>query len=402
MPGAWRRTFTPIALALVSLLAAIAMWVAVTDAENPRSAYDFGGALIINPVNVAQGLAIAGMSDTVVFVRVSATEETFSELTTADFVAEVNMSGERQETSNKAISVSVVGRDDVEVISVSPSSVQVLLDDAASKQVPVKLNRIGAPPQGVVVSSIEANLTTVTVTGAASLVSRVESASADVNLTGLRVNQQQQYVLSARDSSNVDLRPMLIEPNTADVSVTVSQIPVSRSVPITLRTRGRVAEGYNLASWSFDQSSVTIEGALAVVQALNSVDTEEFDLTGLNSDQTRNLQLQLPTGVTAQRNSVNVTFDIEPLIGDKRVSVAPEAENLPEGLRASFQTDAVNIVIRGELPILNRLAPGAIRAVVDATGLPAGVHLLVPIIALPEEIALVSQEPAEVVLVLAP
>ena len=223
MPAGWRRTATPIALAFVSFLAALALWVAVTDAENPRNAYDFGGGLIVNAINVPQGLAIAGLSDNVVFVRVSATEETFSELTTANFVAEVNMSGERQDTSNKAISVRVVGRDDVEIIEVSPSTIQVLLDDEASKQVPVQINRLGATPQGVVVSRIETNPTTVSVTGAASLIARVESASADVNLTGLRVNQEQQYVLTARDSSGIDLRPIRIEPNTTDVRITVTQ-----------------------------------------------------------------------------------------------------------------------------------------------------------------------------------
>jgi YbbR domain-containing protein len=403
MPAGWRRTVTPIALALVSLLAAVAMWVAVTDAENPRNTYDFGGGLIVNAINVPQSLAVAGMSENVVFVRVSATEETFSELTTADFAAEVNMSGERQPTSNKSVSVRVVGRDDVDIIEVSPSSIQVLLDDETSKQVPVQINRLGAPPQGVIVSSIAANPTTVTVTGAASLVTRVESASADINLTGLRVNQQQQYVLAARDSSNGILSPLRIEPNTADVRVTVDLNNVSRSVPISLRTRGQVADGYNLSSWSFDPSpSVTIEGPVALVQALTSIDTEEFDLTGFSSDQTRTLQLQLPSGVTAPRDSVTVTFNIEPAVGDKIVPVAPVAENLPDGLRATFQTTSVSIVIRGELPILNRLAPGAIRAVVNLTDLEEGVHLLVPIVALPEEITLVSVEPEEIVVVLAP
>jgi YbbR domain-containing protein len=178
---------------------------------------------------------------------------------------------------------------------------------------------------------------------------------------------------------------------------------VSRSVPISLRTRGQVADGYNLSSWSFDPSpSVTIEGPVALVQALTSIDTEEFDLTGFSSDQTRTLQLQLPSGVTAPRDSVTVTFNIEPAVGDKIVPVAPVAENLPDGLRATFQTTSVSIVIRGELPILNRLAPGAIRAVVDLTDLEEGVHLLVPIVALPEEITLVSVEPEEIVVVLAP
>jgi YbbR domain-containing protein len=401
MPG-WRRTATPIALAFVSLLAAIAMWVAVTDAENPRDAYDYGGGLIVNAINVPQGLAIAGMSDNVVFVRVSATEETFSELTTADFIAEVNMSGERQPTSNQAVSVRVVGRDDVEIIAISPSSIQVLLDDEASKQVPVQINRLGATPQGIVVSLIEASPTTVTVTGAASLIARVDSAAADVNLTGLRVNQQQQYVLSARDARNLQLTPIRIEPNTADVRVVVSQPGVQRSVPVELRTRGHVAEGYNLVSSSVDQGTITIEGSIQVVQALDSIETEEVDLSGLSMDQTRSVQLQLPTGITTQRTSVNVTLHVAPATGEFSIPVAPVAENVPDGLQALFQTQTIMVVIQGELPTLNRLAPGAIRAIVDLTDLEEGVYQLEPEIRLPLEITLVSVDPEEVVVVLQP
>jgi YbbR domain-containing protein len=240
------------------------------------------------------------------------------------------------------------------------------------------------------------------VSGAASLIERVESASADINLTGLRVSQQQQYVLTARDSSNVDLRPVRIDPNTADVRVTVTQVGAFRSVPITLQTRGHVAEGYNLVSSSFDQSSVTIEGSIGVVQALDSIDTEELDLTGLDSNTTRSVNLRLPTGVTTQRQSVNVTLIIEPAVGEMAVPVAPAAENVPDGLQAIFQTTSVNVVIRGEQPILNRLAPGAIRAVVDLTDLAEGAHLLVPEIRLPEEITLVSLDPEEIVVVLQP
>jgi YbbR domain-containing protein len=402
MPGTWRRTATPVALALISLVGAVALWVAVTDAENPRNAYDYGGGLIVNAINVPPGLAVAGMSENVVFVRVSATEEAFSELTTRDFIAEVDMSGERQESSNKAISVRVIGRDDVAIIEVSPSSIEVLLDDEASKQVPVQINRQGATPQGIVVSSIEANPTSVTVTGAANLISRIESASADVNLTGLRVNQQQQYVLTARDTSGVDLRPIRIEPSTADVRVTVQQTGSSRSVPITVRTRGQVAEGYNLVGVRPDEDTVTIEGPLDVVQALTSIDTQEFDLNGMDSDQTRSVSLQLPTGVTAVRQAVNVTFDIEPSIATWILSVAPTAENIPEGMRPVFQTTEVTVEIQGELPILNRLAPGAIRAVVDLSDLEEGVHVIAPEVRLPEEITLISIDPEEIVVVLEP
>jgi YbbR domain-containing protein len=171
---------------------------------------------------------------------------------------------------------------------------------------------------------------------------------------------------------------------------------------VALRTRGQVAEGYNLTSVRLDQSSITVEGPVSVIQALRSIDTEEFDLTGLNSNQTRAVRLQLPTGITSLRESVNVTFNIEPSIATWTLAVAPAAENTPDGLQAVFQTNAVSVVIRGELPTLNRLAGGAVRAIVDLTDMEEGIHLVKPEIRLPAEITLVSVDPEEIIVGLQP
>jgi YbbR domain-containing protein len=90
---------------------------------------------------------------------------------------------------------------------------------------------------------------------------------------------------------------------------------------------------------------VTIDGPTSVVQQLTSIDTEEFDLGGMNSDQTRLVPLQIPTGVTAERESVNVTFHIEPTVATWAVPVAPAAENVPDGLQAVFQTKQITVVV---------------------------------------------------------
>jgi YbbR domain-containing protein len=400
MLSQWRRTVTPIALALLSLFAAVALWVAVTDAENPEETFDFSGGLTIKAVNLPQGLAVGSIKQDVVFVRVRAAEDVIDELTTANFVAEVNMAAERQPTSTKAVTVRVVGRDDVEVVSVTPSSVEVTLEEEASKQVTVQVNRQGTPAQGVTISPVEASPTTVRVTGAASLVGRVQSAAVDVNLTGIRVSQQQQYTLTARDSSGADLRPLRIEPSAAEVKIAVSQVEVSWAVTVTVQPRGKVAEGYNLTGVTVDPQLITIQGPLAQVQAITFIPTEEVDLTNLRSNQTRSVRLQLPANIHSQRDTVTVTLRIEPQIGEYALAVAPTVDNLPTGMRVMLQTTSITVRVRGPVPTLDALAPGAIRATVNAQGLEAGVHVIDATVSVPQGVTLVSSDPAQVVMVL--
>jgi YbbR domain-containing protein len=332
---------------------------------------------------------------------VRATEDAFDELTTADFVAEVNMAAERQPTSTQAVSVRVVGREDVEVVSVTPAAVQVTLEEESTKQVTVQVNRQGTPAQGVTVSSVEASPTTARVTGAASLVARVQSAVADVNLTGIRVTQEQQYSLAARDASGADIRPLRIEPSAAAVRIAVTQVEVSWGVTVSLQTRGSVAEGYNLTGVTVDPQLITIQGPLAQVQAITFVPTEEVDLSNLRANQTRTVRLQLPASIKSQRDSVSVTLQIEPQAGDFAVPVAPEIQNLPSGMRATLQTTAITVRIRCAVPTFRALPAGSIRVTVNAEGLAEGAHVLNASVSLPQGVTLLSFEPAQVVVTLA-
>lgn len=402
MPPQWRRTAGTVTLALVSLLLAVALWVAVTDAENPSTIEDFPGPIPVRAVNVTQGLAVRSIDQDVVFVRISVPEDQFSELTTANFVAEVNMATEQEGTSNRNVTVRAVGVDDVEIVDVSPSSVTVVLEQETAKEVPVRANRQGTTPQGVRISEIETSPTEVTVSGAASLVDRVESATLDINLTGLRVNQQQEYALSARDASGVELRPLRIEPRTADVRVSVTQVDVSRPVTVALRTRGDVAEGYNLVDWSVEPPLITVEGPVQLVQSLTSIRTEQVDIGGLRTTETQTVRLQLPVNVSAQRETVSVTLVVEPAIGDWTFAVVPRLENVPLGLQTALQTQTITVVVRGEIPVLRALAPGEVRATFDLSDLEEGVHVLQPEISLPDDIELVSVQPEEAVVVLRP
>jgi YbbR domain-containing protein len=397
----WRRTITPVALALLSLFAAVALWVAVTDAENPEETYDFSGGLTVKAVNVPQGLAVAGIMEDVVFVRIRTTEDAIDELTTADFVAEVNMAAEREPTSTKAVTVRVANRDDVEIVSVTPSSVQVTLEEEASKQVTVQVNRQGTAAQGVTITSVEPSPTTVRVTGAASLIARAQSAAVDVNLTGIRVSQQQQYSLTARDSSGADLRPLRIEPSAAEVKVSVNQVEVSWGVTVSLQTRGTVADGYNLTAATVDPPLITIQGPLEQVQAILFVPTEEVDLTNLRSNQTRNVALQLPASIKSQRSTVTVTLRIEPQVGEFAFPVAPTVDNVPSGLKATLQTTTVTVRVRGPVPTLRGLPAGSIRATVNTEGLAVGAHVLDASVSVPQGLTLISYEPIQVVVILA-
>jgi YbbR domain-containing protein len=399
----WRRTATPIALAFLSLTVAIILWVAVTDAENPNRVAVFNGAIQVEAVNVPQDLAVASIRNPTVSLRVAADSETFGKLTTADFRAEVDLSGVRETTSDQVVFARVVDEDDnVEIIEVSPAFVTVTLEPVAAKQVPVQANLIGAPPQGFSIpnDAIQTSPTQVRVSGATSLVQLVTSVGADVNLTGLRVSLEQRYPLTARDARGADIRGVLIEPPNADIRVGVAQQQVTLPVTIVPQVRGSVADGYNLVSIAPEPPAVPISGPLEALQALPFLTTEAVDVSGLRNDATRSVRLSVPAGFITTRDTVTVRFRVAPARGEISLSVAPQVTNVPEGMRAAVQTTSVALRLSGELPTLRALSPAAVRTTVNATGLAEGVHVLTPTIQAPDGIEVISADPQQVVVVL--
>lgn len=390
---------TPLLLAVVSLVAAIGLWVAVTDAENPASLHDFGAAIEIVPINVPEGQAVASMSTSSVRVRVRAVDEVFARLSTSDFRATVDL---REQAPEHYVFVRVVGRDDVEVVDVAPASIRVTLEPSMTRQVPVEPQLIGTPAQGFSVpgGGVQSLPAMVNVSGATSLVQQVAYASATVNLTGLRVSLQRQFSLVAKDSRGVDLRPLAIDPPNADIRVNIVQQEVTLGLTVIPQLQGSVAEGYNLVDFRAEPIFLPVSGPLELLQAVAYITTEPLDVSGLNADATRSVRLRLPSGLTTTRDAVTVRLKVAPAIGEQAVTVAPQMTNLGEGLRASLQTASVSVRLGGEIPLLRSLQPGAVRASVNLGGLQEGVHVLRPAISHPAGTQLLSVDPPQVVVVI--
>jgi YbbR domain-containing protein len=397
----WRRIGTPIALAVVSLFAALILWIAVSDAENPQDEVEIPGNQVV-VVNVPEGLAVRSISPNPVRLTVLADSDIKERLTPSDFAVTVDLTGAR-DTADVALTANVVNDNrNVEIKSVSPEVVTIVLEPVVSKMVPVIPNTVGSIPQGYTVPSApEVNPSSVKITGAGSLVSLVEMVTADVNLTGLRTTLTQQATLVPRDARRLEISRVTVDPPRVETKVTVQQQDISLQVPVVASLQGSVADGYNIVGVVVDPGTVPITGSLEATQALASVSTESVELSNLTRDFTRTVRLRLPSGVQSARDTVTVRVRIAPAQGEILVSVAPQASNVPDGLTASFQTSAITVRLAGDLPALKTVTPGTIRATVNASGLPEGVKSLEPEISnLPQGVQLVSVDPSQVVLVL--
>jgi len=195
-----------LSLAVLSLALGFTLWLFVTDRENPTEEATINSPVPVEFVNVPTNLALANVSTSNVRVRVEAPENELDELSPDDFEARVDLGGLDEGQTSVVVDVPAPSRR-VNVLDVQPSRITVTLEPVRSKEVPAVVALIGTPQEGfdVVSESIEPDR--VTVTGAESLVELVDTAVAEVNLTGERLDISDARVpLTPRDARGDSFR----------------------------------------------------------------------------------------------------------------------------------------------------------------------------------------------------
>ncbi len=394
----WRRSIvtmrrTP-GLLLLSLLIGAALWVFVTDTENPTRVDVFPASIPVTAVNVGPALAVANTLPSIQ-VRISAPEDRWERLTSNHLRAFVDLNGLEAREQLVEVSVDVDGISGVRVVETIPASVVVNLEDFVGKQVPAVARLFGTVPLGYEVAQTRVGQPTVEVSGPESLVALVREAVADVNVTGLAVTLEQTISLTARGEGGGEIRGVRLDPPSLTVSVDVAQTSLTRTLPLEAVIEGEPALGYRVSGVQVVPATASVRGAIEVIQGLESLKLQPISIAGATEGQLSQIATLLPPpGVRVSGPvSVSVVVDVSPVLGSLRLSVAPEAVGVGPGLVARFGDAAVTVVLEGPLLALNAIAPASVRVIVDVAGEQAGTVELTVEVEAPAGASVVTVQP---------
>lgn len=390
-------------LAALSVVLAFALWVFVTDAENPTRTRVLPVDIPVQPTNVPQDVAVANEL-TPVRVRVTVAEDVFDSLTAADFEATVDLDGLTVGQYELPVEVRpLTSRGGLRVEAVLPDKIQVDLAQLIAKSVPIVVDVQGEPPTGYAMSTPESEDETAIVTGPEALVNQVSQATATIDISGRTDDVDQAVRLAPRDNRGILIQGVALDPPITDVSIDIEQERFSRSMAVSPEIVGTPADGYNVASVSVNPPAVTVRGDQAYISGTISVPTKPVDIDGSVQDVVQTVSLDLPRGaeVTGGVPTVTVTVRIVPGQGTSNLEVPVIATGLGDGLRIEGSLPTVKVSLSGDLPKLNRLTPPDIRATVDLSGESAGVHAVAVRVEVPEGLTVRSVTPAEVQITIA-
>jgi len=303
-------------MALLAVVLAVSLWVYVTNRDDPERTGRVPGSVAVECVNVPLDKAESPpCSDQSVTVRVRAPESVFDRVTADDCRATADVAAVSGEDVPVPVRVEC-DRARVEVIDWSPAQISVTLENVTSRAVAVRSQIVGAPPRGFQSQAVVVQPEEVVVSGPESLVGRVASVEADLDLTAVRASFNQTVLLKARDEQGGDIRGVNLDPTTAQVSVTMVQLEFSAAFVVQPDISGTPAAGFRAAGIQIEPPVVTISGAAEVFQSLDplrGIPTEPISIDGASGDVVSVVALRLPQGARVEQPGVTVRVIVEPV-----------------------------------------------------------------------------------------
>jgi YbbR domain-containing protein len=298
---------------LIAATLAILLWVYVQSVATVAST---GGDVSRTIQNVrvtwrggSSNLALMSQSVDRVNVTVWGPQSEVQALDPSQIVAYVNLSGLGPGTIEQPISVDTPPG--IRWAAANPQVLKVTLEAMVTKELPVTVQLSGEPEAGFVLGPAKLVPATASVVAPESVVNRVSSLAAEVNMDGARSDFSGKLIIVARDGRGNKVDLVSISPGEIDVLVPVLS---TKTVAVKLDRTGELPQGITIVSEDLSPKGVVVAGPTDQIAAFpNEITTEPFDLTKVTDSGTFDVKLlPLPEGFSVVGETiVKLTLAIE-------------------------------------------------------------------------------------------
>ncbi len=289
---------------VMMLVVAAGLWIFVS-LDQSRSG-KFPGAIKIDTRNTSSG-TVAVLSEEYAELTIQATQTKWQSLQPDQFEVYVDL----KDLGTGTHEVNVQARSKVNGVSIStisPKKVIVNIEPVITRELPVTVVIQGEPATGFIVGSYKADPATATISAARSIVASIDQITAEVDLNGesesLTRNVELQVANKLKDNVTVN-------PTNVGVSVSIVESGRNRTVGIKPNIIGSPKEGYYISAITITPSTITIEGDANVINAINSVNTEEININNVSADKTYDVGISTQSGISLSNKSVQVRIAVD-------------------------------------------------------------------------------------------
>ena len=268
-------------LKLMAVALATLLYAALVIAQNAQTR---DVSVPIEASNKPAETIVIGTLGEVSEIRYFVEDQTNVTITSANFVATVDLSQVQPGLQAQSVRVNVESADPrIRVISSTPAFVSVKLEKIDTKDVPVDVVP-GPVPEGLAIDPPVASLTVATVRGAQSDVVRVVAVRAVVPIDNSGIHVDRDFALAPIDDLGERVREVEVEPASVHVSMLVFKNRTTASVPIVPDIVGSLSPGYEVERVTLSATVVSLQGEAADLATIANARTEPIPLDGRTAD----------------------------------------------------------------------------------------------------------------------
>lgn len=274
----------------------------------------------------------------------------------------------------------------ITVQSREPSAVTVEVDRRTTKRVAVQVSVTGSVPDGYIADKKNPTLdnTVITLDGPDAVVSQIDHARIDVDLTGRSesISESFRYTLCDEEDNPVDAQ--LVTTNVEEVRL---ELRIQRYKEIALQVKVTDGGGATEQTSSIDiePKTILVSGNDTALSALDSLELGTINLAECVKATTMEFDVTLPEGINNESGVTKATVKISfPALKTRVFTVTTfHPVNVPEGMEVEFLTTQLEVSVRGPIGKMDALKASDVVVTVDFTGEEAGTATVDAKISLP-------------------
>ena len=364
---------------IVSVLAAMCLWVYVVTVVNPDGdmvigniPVTFSGAEVLREDH---GLVITGDYQEFVSVHfygkntdLKTLDQHKDEIKAVIDVSKVRSTKEYTMTYDITLP-SAVSASSITKMDKNPSSITFRVERQITKSVEVKGDFANVKiAEGFMLDSTSFDYDSVTVEGPESIVSTIDSAQVTLDRSNVdkTITESVSYVLLDKSGEQVDPTELTLSTDAIEVTMKIVKYKV---VPIEVQLLYGDGLQEQDVSYDYEPKAVTLSGDSAVLDGLNSIQLDPIDLSMLTSnDETVTQTILIPNDAKNVSGEENVSVRIT--ITGKQIKTLRTTNIVFIGVdetqfKATSLSQQVQVTIRADAADANKITANNIRIVAD-------------------------------------
>lgn len=349
---------------VICLLLSIGLWFYVTNVENPRRNYELKDVPveIYNAETLVDSkLALVPDQKFYVNLKLEGYGSDIYKIKESDFKITVDLSDYALKKGENKIPVSIEKSPaNINIKNDSSLTISIMLEELIEKSFQIKPRISITTKSGFFASEPNINPQEIQVSGAQSLVDRVNSIVVTGEEHDVSSDIKSSYKLEPLDSADKLVEGVHLSQDVAEVVIKVSQ---GKSVPLKINTVGELPAGMKLKTLEATRKTVELLGPKDLLDKITEVQSTPLDLSTFNGDGETNLTVVIPEGLSIKQGEeyVNVKITVSKIVS-KDFEVAFTLKGALEGLKITPTKNTVKVSISGYDDEIQNVAVDNIKA----------------------------------------